>query len=132
MTTWVARYRAEGAVGLKDRPSRPHTTPSQLDPQLIARIEDLRRERKWSARRIHHHLRTEGHQLRLRTVGRWLYRPGLKRPGFRSEVRAPRARSPRGQCKQPRPRPGSGTPVVRGAEPCFTSGPSPTSRSPPQ
>ncbi len=48
-------------------------------------------------------------------VDEHVWRHTMKRPGFRSEVRAPRARSPRGQCKQPRPRPGSGTPVLRGA-----------------
>lgn len=79
VTTWVARYRAESAPGLKDRSSRPHTAAGQLDPLLIARIEDLRRDRKWSARRIHHHLRGQGHQLDLRTVGRWLYRLGISR-----------------------------------------------------
>lgn len=79
VTTWVARYRTEGAPGLKDRPNRPHTTTSQLDDQLIARIEALRRDRKWSARRTHHHLRTEDHQMHLRTVGRWLPRFGVSR-----------------------------------------------------
>ena len=79
VTTWVARYRAGGRPGLKDRSSRPHTATSQLDPRLIVRIEELRRERKWPARRIHHHLRTEGHQLHLRTVGRWLHRLGISR-----------------------------------------------------
>ncbi|WP_336637591.1 DDE-type integrase/transposase/recombinase, partial [Micrococcus luteus] len=39
----------------------------------------LRRERKWSARRIHHHLASEGHRVCLRTVGRWLHRLGISR-----------------------------------------------------
>ncbi|MCV7704100.1 IS481 family transposase, partial [Micrococcus luteus] len=39
----------------------------------------LRRERKWSARRIHHHLVSEGHRVCLRTVGRWLHRLGISR-----------------------------------------------------
>ena len=46
VTTWVARYRAEGAPVPKDRPSRPHTPTCQLDEQLIALIEELRRQRK--------------------------------------------------------------------------------------
>ncbi|MCT1872176.1 helix-turn-helix domain-containing protein, partial [Micrococcus luteus] len=54
VATWVARYRAQGEAGLQDLPSRPHRSPAQLDPVLVAQIHALRRERKWSARRIHH------------------------------------------------------------------------------
>ncbi|MCV7457270.1 helix-turn-helix domain-containing protein, partial [Micrococcus luteus] len=66
-------------AGLQDLPSRPHRSPAQLDPALVTQIHALRRERKWSARRIHHHLVSEGHQLCLRTVGRWLHRLGISR-----------------------------------------------------
>ena len=79
VATWVARYRAEGEAGLQDRSSRPHHCPAQLDTAILAEIEALRREQKWSARRIHHHLVSEGHQLCLRTVGRWLHRLGISR-----------------------------------------------------
>ncbi|MGW3756687.1 helix-turn-helix domain-containing protein, partial [Micrococcus luteus] len=79
VATWVARYRAQGEAGLQDLPSRPHRSPAQLDPVLVAQIHSLRRERKWSARRIHHHLVSEGHQVCLRTVGRWLHRAGISR-----------------------------------------------------
>ncbi len=79
VATWVARYRAEGEAGLLDRPSRPRRSPAQLDPVLVAQIHALRRERKWSARRIHHHLVSEGHRVCLRTVGRWLHRLGISR-----------------------------------------------------
>ena len=79
VTSWVARYRSEGSPGLQDRPSRPHATTGQLDPHLIVLIEELRRERKWSARRIHHRLRTGERQWHLRTVGRWLHCLGISR-----------------------------------------------------
>ncbi|MGJ0197081.1 helix-turn-helix domain-containing protein, partial [Micrococcus luteus] len=79
VATWVARYRAEGEAGLQDRSSRPHHCPAQLDIAILAEIEALRRDQKWSARRIHHHLVSEGHQLCLRTVGRWLHRLGISR-----------------------------------------------------
>lgn len=75
----MARYRAEGEAGLQDRSSRPHHCPAQLDTAILAEIEALRRELKWSARRIHHHLVSVGHQLCLRTVGRWLHRAGISR-----------------------------------------------------
>ena len=79
VATWVARYRAEGEAGLQDRSSRPHRSPARLDPAIVAELEALRRAEKWSARRIHHHLVGEGHQVCLRTVGRWLHRAGISR-----------------------------------------------------
>ena len=79
VATWVARYLAEGAAGLQDRSSRPHHCPDQLDAEVVTELETLRRDHKWSARRIHHHLLAQGHQLCLRTVGRWLHRLGISR-----------------------------------------------------
>ena len=92
VTTWVTRYLAEGEEGLKDRTSRPVQSPSQTPAEVIARIEDLRRERSWSARRIWQHLNTGGCDdekahgpwhaplvIALRTVGRWLHRLGISR-----------------------------------------------------
>ena len=79
VATWVARYRVEGVAGLQERSCRPRRSPAQLDPALVTQILTLRRECKWSARRIHHHLVSEGHQVCLRTVGRWLHRAGLSR-----------------------------------------------------
>lgn len=76
VATWVTRYRTEGEPGLHDRTSRSRSHPSQLNPGIIAEIESLRRDRKWSARRIHHHLLGPGYQLHLRTVGQWLHRMG--------------------------------------------------------
>lgn len=42
---WHARYQAEGAAGLADRSSRPHSSPSRLDAGAEAEIEALRRQR---------------------------------------------------------------------------------------
>lgn len=43
---WVRRFREERAAGLKDRTSRPHTSPSQIPPALCEEVESLRRERR--------------------------------------------------------------------------------------
>jgi transposase InsO family protein len=43
---WVARYRAEGLAGLKDRSSRPHRLHRPTPPAIVSRIEALRRERR--------------------------------------------------------------------------------------
>ena len=42
---WVKRFRAEGVDGLRDRSSRPHSSPSQTPPTTCAAIEALRRQR---------------------------------------------------------------------------------------
>jgi len=42
---WLARFRAEGAVGLMDRSSAPHVVANRTDPQTVATICALRRLR---------------------------------------------------------------------------------------
>ena len=42
---WVARFRAEATAGLEDRSSRPHRLRQPTPPEVIARIEALRRQR---------------------------------------------------------------------------------------
>jgi transposase InsO family protein len=42
---WVERFRMEGADGLRDRSSRPHSLPSQTPAATCAQIEVLRRQR---------------------------------------------------------------------------------------
>jgi CRP-like cAMP-binding protein len=41
----VARFRAEGIDGLRDRSSRPHSSPSQTPPATCTAIEASRRQR---------------------------------------------------------------------------------------
>ena len=43
---WVKRFRGEGVEGLRDRSSRPHSSPSQTAPATCAVIETLRRRRR--------------------------------------------------------------------------------------
>jgi transposase InsO family protein len=42
---WVARYLAEGVVGLRDRSSRPLSSPSQIPLATADTVESLRRQR---------------------------------------------------------------------------------------
>jgi transposase InsO family protein len=46
---WLARYRAEGAEGLGDRPSTPKTSPTRVPEDRIAAIAGLRRLRMTAA-----------------------------------------------------------------------------------
>src|SRR5437773_1888338 len=43
---WVARYEAEGVVGLRDRSSRPLSSPSQISLATADVVEALRRQRR--------------------------------------------------------------------------------------
>ena len=42
---WLARFRSEGSVGLRDRSSRPHQSPKQTPPAQVAVVLALRRLR---------------------------------------------------------------------------------------
>ncbi|MCP3469943.1 IS481 family transposase [Bradyrhizobium sp. CCGUVB1N3] len=42
---WIRRFRGEGVEGLRDRSSRPHSSPSQTPPATCAAVEALRRQR---------------------------------------------------------------------------------------
>jgi transposase InsO family protein len=43
---WVARFRAEGEAGLRDRPSRPHRCPRRASPDVEQRVLQLRRDER--------------------------------------------------------------------------------------
>jgi transposase InsO family protein len=49
---WVRRWRTEGAAGLADRSSRPHTTPHRTPAATEHRVCELRQTRKLGPARI--------------------------------------------------------------------------------
>jgi transposase InsO family protein len=70
---WVKRFRAEGVEGLRDRSSRPHSSPSQTPPATCETVEALRRQRlsgKQIAAKV---------EVSPATVSRILRRLGLSR-----------------------------------------------------
>lgn len=79
---WVNRFRRFGELGLLDRSSAPHRSPTMIPVELVDRIEQLCRTRKWSARRIALDLAAEGTVVSVRTVGRHLAQRGLNRRRF--------------------------------------------------
>jgi transposase InsO family protein len=70
---WVKRFRAEGVDGLRDRSSRPLSSPSQTAPATATAIEALRRQR-YSAKQI-----AAENGVSPATVSRILRRLGLNR-----------------------------------------------------
>jgi transposase InsO family protein len=79
LSKWRQRYDELGEAGLIDRPSVPHSSPTQLPPESVELIAGWRRQHKWTARKIHTELLAHGHRASLATISRWLVRLGLNR-----------------------------------------------------
>ena len=77
LSKWKNRYDTLGETGLLDRSSAPHASPTQTEGAVVARIEELRRDKKWSARLIAAELVDDGVTISATTVGRWLTRLGI-------------------------------------------------------
>jgi transposase len=77
LSKWKSRCDTYGEAGLQDHSSAPHFSPSQTTPEIVERIERLRRDNKWSARRIALELAKLGVRISERTVGRWPARLGV-------------------------------------------------------
>lgn len=71
---WLQRYRQEGAVGLQDRSSRPHTNPRALAAHRVRRIVRARLRLKRGPHRLARPLR-----LARSTIYAVLRRSGLNR-----------------------------------------------------
>lgn len=70
---WLRRFREEGASGLLDRSSRPHSCPHATTPTTAQQILEHRRER-WTYRQIAEYL-----AVAASTVGRLVKRAGFHR-----------------------------------------------------
>lgn len=79
---WVNRWRRHGEVGLLDRPSTPHHQPTATGPEIVQKIEAMRREYKWPASRIAFALKETDTTISRRTVTRLLAQLGLNRRRF--------------------------------------------------
>ena len=81
-TKWVHRYRTLGEDGLLDRSSAPDFSPTLTPSDVVAQIEKLRREKKWTARQIRRELNGQGITISLATITRWLEKLGINRRKF--------------------------------------------------
>ena len=70
---WMARYRLEGAAGLRDRPSRPHRSPAKISSEREELILRLRRSRQTGPQIA------RGLRMPTATVARVLKRAGVHR-----------------------------------------------------
>lgn len=79
---WLNRkpeYGWHGQLVIPTRSSKPKHHPSELAPDIIARILDLRSQRQQCAEILHHRLKTEGIAISLSSVKRVLKRAGCSR-----------------------------------------------------
>jgi transposase InsO family protein len=97
--TWLNRYRAEGVMGLRDRPCGPRVSPWRIPQAVQALILQVRQERQYGAVRLSYCL-ARYHQVyvspptihrvlkahRVPRVSLQRYRPGPRR---RREIRIP-------------------------------------------
>jgi transposase InsO family protein len=79
---WVNRYQKFGELGLFDRSSAPARQPTATPGETVARMESMRREKKWSASRIAFELHAGGVAVSRRTITRHLALLGLNRRRF--------------------------------------------------
>src|SRR6185437_858750 len=95
---WLRRFRREGGIGLGDRSRRPHHC-CQLALRWRQAIGQLRRRHpSWGPRKLRarlRHLHPRVHLPADRTIGRWLRRMGLVRPGRRHQRHGPRLAVPK-------------------------------------
>jgi transposase InsO family protein len=99
---WLERFRAEGASGLGDRPSRPHRCPHRTPATLEARILDARRTHRRGADWIGAEL-----GLAASTVGRVLSRNRVPTLGELDALTGqPVRRGPKSRVRYERDRPG--------------------------
>ncbi len=71
---WVRRYREGGVAGLRDRSSRPHTSPRQTSETVQQQVVELRRGRLagyWIARQTGLSAATVSRILRRARLSRW-------------------------------------------------------------
>jgi len=76
---WVGRFLEGGEAALADRSSRPHRSPTRLNPGVVARVDKLRRDRKLPPRLIVAELAGDGIEVSAATVHRWLRKLGISR-----------------------------------------------------
>jgi transposase InsO family protein len=99
---WLARYRAEGAAGLADRPSRPHRCPHRCPDATERRILESRRAHRRGADWLAAEL-----GVAASTVGRVIRRHGLPALGHLDALTgAPVRRGPASRVRYERQRPG--------------------------
>lgn len=101
---WLARYAEEGALGLLERTSAPHSSPQRISPPIADALVRLRRiHPSWGARKLVAHLAVRQPDVdwpAASTVTDLLNRRGLVVPRKRRRRAEPSSR-PFKDCKAP-------------------------------
>jgi len=96
---WVNRASADRKEHIRNLSSRPKSHPRQLNPAIVTRVIELRKEVNRCSPVLHEYLKREGVNVSLSSVARILKRHGLtrkpKRPSFEGKnPRRPLATKP--------------------------------------
>jgi len=89
---WLRRHQHDGLSGFVDRSHRPHSCPHAVPPQIVERILELRRHRRWGAPKLQRLVADEfGSAPAVSSIHRILVRHGLvqKRKPRRQLGKAP-------------------------------------------
>jgi putative transposase len=65
---WRDRFEQNPEAGLRDRSSRPHSCPHATAPYVVERILEIRKLRRWGARKIRRRLEDDPQILQIPTV----------------------------------------------------------------
>jgi transposase len=94
---WADRYRAEGAAGMADRGSRPHSSPNRTDPEVVRQIVRIRWRRRLGPVQIAWQL-----GMPASTVHAVLTRCRVNRLSHIDRVTGEPLRTPSSRCADPR------------------------------
>jgi transposase InsO family protein len=88
---WLKRYRQQGTEGLHNASRRPHHSPGETSPKMVALVVRLRTQhRAWGARKLRARLQATGHSEvpSASTIQAILQREGLVTPRDSQKHRA--------------------------------------------
>jgi putative transposase len=101
---WWARYQAEGAAGLEDRPRAPHSNPRAIGDDVVEAVMTVRqRHPSWGPRKVKAWLEDRAPDRTwpaASTIGTLFDRAGLTRPRRRRRRTAPQS-APLAACRGP-------------------------------
>lgn len=76
---WLANFKLDGVVGLKNKSTRPRSQPNETSIRIKERIIEMRKETKLCAKKMNYKLVKEGIRIDTRTVSKIIKQEGLVR-----------------------------------------------------
>lgn len=77
VSKWCHKVPSAGAHLIPTESSRPHSHPNEIEPEIVRKIIEIRKERGRCAEIVHEKMLIEGYKVSLSSVKRTLDRAGL-------------------------------------------------------